>query len=282
MNHLSLPWLLARLLLHYHLSTQLVWWNSSYTLPSLRFLRFCHSTDYLLVLYISGTPALRLNCWNVKHWCFSRTGSGTATTGSSTNLGRATSVNLNPLTLEGMCLTSWTLTLASGVPPKTPTPTTAFPATISGWVSMTSALVDPVVFIEFCTKALITDTVNTKVNSMMYHTASLEQKKNAFRLSSVFKIMTLDYKIYEISNLESGENRYRSNTWLFGNEYQTGCCELSGITFVVELVEGKDRPRQMGYLTHDEHEKKVACSSISHSLFEAQTKLLPETVAFAC
>ncbi len=32
--------------------------------------------------------------------------------------------------------------------------------------------------------------------------------KYAFRLSSVFEMMTSDYQIYDISNSESGENRY--------------------------------------------------------------------------
>jgi hypothetical protein len=31
----------------------------------------------------------------------------------------------------------------------------------------------------------------------------------------------------------------------FGNEYQTACCGKSGILWALELVEGKDRPRQL-------------------------------------
>jgi len=33
--------------------------------------------------------------------------------------------------------------------------------------------------------------------------------------------------------------------WPFGNEYHTACCGLSGIMFVMELVEGKDHPPQV-------------------------------------
>ncbi len=36
--------------------------------------------------------------------------------------------------------------------------------------------------------------------------------------------------------------------WSFGNEYHAACCGLSGIMFQVELVEAKDRPRQLGPL----------------------------------
>jgi hypothetical protein len=34
--------------------------------------------------------------------------------------------------------------------------------------------------------------------------------------------------------------------WPFGNEYHTICCASSGVMFAIELVEGKDRPREMG------------------------------------
>jgi hypothetical protein len=33
--------------------------------------------------------------------------------------------------------------------------------------------------------------------------------------------------------------------WPFGNEYHTACCRLSGIMFQIELVKGKDQPRQL-------------------------------------
>ena len=32
---------------------------------------------------------------------------------------------------------------------------------------------------------------------------------------------------------------------LFGNEYHSICCGLSGIMFAVELVEDKDRPKEL-------------------------------------
>ena len=38
----------------------------------------------------------------------------------------------------------------------------------------------------------------------------------------------------------------------FGNEWHTFCCELSGILFVVELVEGKANPRQSGSLEFED------------------------------
>ena len=38
----------------------------------------------------------------------------------------------------------------------------------------------------------------------------------------------------------------------FGNDQHTDCCELSGILFVVELVEGKEHPRQAGPLEFEE------------------------------
>ena len=48
-------------------------------------------------------------------------------------------------------------------------------------------------------------------------------------------------------------NRWTCPGWVFcprkphplGNEYHTACCALSGIMFVIELVEGKDHPRQL-------------------------------------
>ena len=48
-------------------------------------------------------------------------------------------------------------------------------------------------------------------------------------------------------------NRWTCPGWMFvprkpkpfGNEYHTICCGLSGILFAMELVEGKDRPRQL-------------------------------------
>jgi len=48
-------------------------------------------------------------------------------------------------------------------------------------------------------------------------------------------------------------NRWTCPGWVFcprkphpfGNEYHTACCALSGIMFVIELVEGKDRPKEM-------------------------------------
>ena len=39
--------------------------------------------------------------------------------------------------------------------------------------------------------------------------------------------------------------------WPFGNEYHTVCCCLSGIMWGIDLVEGKDRPRQLGQLQYD-------------------------------
>ena len=48
-------------------------------------------------------------------------------------------------------------------------------------------------------------------------------------------------------------NRWTCPGWVFcpqnphpfGNEYHTACCELSGILFSMELVEGKDHPPQI-------------------------------------
>ena len=49
-------------------------------------------------------------------------------------------------------------------------------------------------------------------------------------------------------------NRYTAPGWMFvprkphpfGNEYHTICCGLSGILYSLELVEGKDRPAELG------------------------------------
>lgn len=38
-----------------------------------------------------------------------------------------------------------------------------------------------------------------------------------------------------------------------GNEYHSICCDESGIMFAVEMVEGKDRPPQLGRPEHGEH-----------------------------
>ena len=43
----------------------------------------------------------------------------------------------------------------------------------------------------------------------------------------------------------------------FGNEYHTLCCGLCGILYALELVEGKDRPRQMGPQEFDNLGKTV-------------------------
>mmetsp|Transcript_26170 Transcript_26170/g.44621 ORF Transcript_26170/g.44621 Transcript_26170/m.44621 type:complete len:150 (-) Transcript_26170:1029-1478(-) len=37
----------------------------------------------------------------------------------------------------------------------------------------------------------------------------------------------------------------------YGSEYHTTCCALSGIMFVIKLVEGKDRPREIGLQEFD-------------------------------
>ena len=34
--------------------------------------------------------------------------------------------------------------------------------------------------------------------------------------------------------------------WPFGNEYHTVCCCLSGIMWGIDMVEGKDQPRNLG------------------------------------
>jgi hypothetical protein len=38
-----------------------------------------------------------------------------------------------------------------------------------------------------------------------------------------------------------------------GNEYHSICCGESGIMFAIEMVEGKDRPPQLGRPEHGEH-----------------------------
>ena len=40
--------------------------------------------------------------------------------------------------------------------------------------------------------------------------------------------------------------------WPFGNEYHTVCCCLSGIMWGIDLVEGKDRPQQLGQHKYEE------------------------------
>ena len=42
----------------------------------------------------------------------------------------------------------------------------------------------------------------------------------------------------------------------FGNEWHTACCVLSGILFVVELVEGKEHTSQSGALDFEDHGRK--------------------------
>ena len=39
--------------------------------------------------------------------------------------------------------------------------------------------------------------------------------------------------------------------WPFGNEYHTICCYSSGIRWGIDLVEGKDRPQQLGIQQYD-------------------------------
>ncbi len=43
----------------------------------------------------------------------------------------------------------------------------------------------------------------------------------------------------------------------FGNEYHTACCGLSGVLFSMEMVEGKDRPRQLGPQEFDDEGGKT-------------------------
>ena len=40
--------------------------------------------------------------------------------------------------------------------------------------------------------------------------------------------------------------------WPFGNEYHTVCCCLSGIMWGIDLVKGKDCPRQLGQHEYEE------------------------------
>jgi hypothetical protein len=55
-------------------------------------------------------------------------------------------------------------------------------------------------------------------------------------------------------SMSGWENRWTCPGWIFvprkptpfGNEYHTICCAVSGILYAIELVEGKDRPRQAG------------------------------------
>lgn len=57
-------------------------------------------------------------------------------------------------------------------------------------------------------------------------------------------------------------NRYTCPGWVFcprkphpyGNEYHSICCGLSGIMYAIEIVEGKDKPRER---EQDENEKKL-------------------------
>ena len=57
-------------------------------------------------------------------------------------------------------------------------------------------------------------------------------------------------------------NRYTCPGWVFcprkphpyGNEYHSICCGLSGIMFAIEIVEGKDHPKE---LEQDENDKKI-------------------------
>jgi hypothetical protein len=58
--------------------------------------------------------------------------------------------------------------------------------------------------------------------------------------------------------------------WPMGNEYHSVCCALSGIMYSIELVEGKDRPRQLGPAQFDSLGKTVGlmwrmCKPIFHS-----------------
>jgi hypothetical protein len=58
--------------------------------------------------------------------------------------------------------------------------------------------------------------------------------------------------------------------WPMGNEYHSVCCALSGIMFSIELVEGRDRPRQLGPAEHNSLGKTVGlmwrmCKPLFHS-----------------
>ena len=45
--------------------------------------------------------------------------------------------------------------------------------------------------------------------------------------------------------------------WPFGNEWHTICCATSGVMYAIELVEGKDRPRELGSPEYDNHGGKT-------------------------
>ena len=55
-------------------------------------------------------------------------------------------------------------------------------------------------------------------------------------------------------SMSSWLNRWTCPGWIFcprkphpfGNEYHTVCCGMSGIMFAIEMVEGKDRPQDLG------------------------------------
>jgi hypothetical protein len=59
--------------------------------------------------------------------------------------------------------------------------------------------------------------------------------------------------------------------WPMGNEYHSICCALSGIMYWIELVEGKDRPPELGQPEHNTSLGKTVglmlrmCQSIYHS-----------------
>jgi len=58
--------------------------------------------------------------------------------------------------------------------------------------------------------------------------------------------------------------------WPMGNEYHSVCCALTGIMYSIELVEGKDRPRQLGPKQHEQFGKTVGlmwrmCKPIFHT-----------------
>ena len=73
-------------------------------------------------------------------------------------------------------------------------------------------------------------------------------------------------------------NMWTCPGWMFvprkphpmGNEYHSLCCGVSGIMYAIELVEGKDRPRQLQPPKHSEHGKTTGLllrltDSIAHS-----------------
>jgi Transposase IS4 len=43
----------------------------------------------------------------------------------------------------------------------------------------------------------------------------------------------------------------------FGNEWNSICCGISGVMFAIELVEGKDRPPNLGPYKSEEEGKTV-------------------------